>query len=40
MNQEFRDAAIYGELDLIKSRLKENPDLVHEKDEYEFTACR
>ena len=38
MNQEFRDAALYGELDTLKSLLEKDPQLVHEKDEYEFTA--
>ena len=38
MNQEFRDAAIYGEFDTVKRLLGENPELVNERDKYEFTA--
>ena len=37
-NQEFRNAAIYGDLDSLKKFLDDDPSLVNEKDEYGFTA--
>ena len=38
MNQEFRDAAIYGDFDTVTKFLETDPSLVSERDEYGFTA--
>ncbi len=38
MNQEFFDAATFGELETVKRMLAKNPELVNERDEFEFTA--
>ena len=38
MNQDFRDAAIFGDLDLVREAIAKNPEIVHETDQYQFTA--
>ena len=38
MNEEFRDAAIYGDFEAVSRFLKEDPDIVNFKDKYGFTV--
>jgi len=38
MNQNFRDAVIFGNLDSVRSFIAESPEIVKEVDDYEFTA--
>ena len=38
MDQEFRDAAILGDFDHVRSTLAAHPDLVHQTDRFGFTA--
>ena len=38
MNQEFRDAAIYGDFETVNKLLKIDPSLVTEQDDFGFTA--
>lgn len=38
MNNEFYDAAIYGDFDEVKTIVKNHPDCISHKDEYGFTV--
>ena len=38
MNQEFRDAAIFGDLDTLRRLQASDAELIHETDKYKFTA--
>ena len=38
MNEEFREAAIYGDIDTVEDLLKKDSSLILEKDEYGFTV--
>lgn len=38
MSKKFCDAVTYGPINEVKRMLKEDPSLVHWRDEYEFTA--
>lgn len=38
MNNEFYDAAIYGDYDQVKTIVKEQPDCINQKDDYGFTV--
>ena len=38
MNSEFRDRVVSGDVKFVENALATSPELVHERDEYEFTA--